>query len=230
MGAAVSKQVPEPPYTGLFCPAERTYDITCTNEQSLAGIYDIGANGKLQYRTKLTRAKHRVNVITVHRVSDDGQTADILAACRGGGLFLPGFCVKQHNPFVPRRTVVQNGKEVPIAYGETLWQRIKTTEISGIPERNTFKVGSTNTTARLVIGNADSMWAHWALLDITDTDLAHRVAAAYIHTLDNDSTGNLRVAQLKLYNNLDPTVEAMALAVVVGLEIRRGPLHRSSRE
>ncbi|KAF2211320.1 hypothetical protein CERZMDRAFT_85494 [Cercospora zeae-maydis SCOH1-5] len=240
MGAAVSEQAPEPPYRGRIYQPERTYDITCTDEQRLAGVYNIRENGKLQYRTNFTRAKHRVNVTTVHLVSDDGQAANILAACRGGGPFFPGFCVKLDNPFVPRKTVVKNGKEVPQAYGETFWQDIKTSESSRFPEPNTFKVGSrkfqcdadvrtSSTTARFFIGNANRAWAHWVLLDLTDTDLRRRVAAAYIHTLDDDNAGNLRVAQLKLYYHLDPTAEAMALAVIVGLEMRRGPLLWSSR-
>lgn len=59
------------------------------------------------------------------------------------------------------------------------------------------------------------------------TEPSRRVSAAYIHSLDNDSAGHVRVAQMKLYYNIDPLAEAMALAVIIGLEIRRGPLRSS---
>ncbi|WPB07221.1 uncharacterized protein RHO25_011882 [Cercospora beticola] len=231
MGAGRSHLVPEPPYTGPVYQPERTYDITCTDYQGLAGAYDIRQNGALRYHSKLTRAKHRIDVITVHRVSNDGRIEEVLAACRSGGHFSDRFGLKQGDPFVPGTTVIKKGREIPEVCDKKYWPRIKPFGKYGTTDESyAFEVGARKfrwqrTEARYFIGHADRVWAHWLLLDMTEP--SRRVSAAYIHSLDNDSAGHVRVAQMKLYNNIDPLAEAMALAVIIGLEIRRGPLRSS---
>ncbi|PPJ50554.1 hypothetical protein CBER1_05534 [Cercospora berteroae] len=231
MGAGRSTLAPELPYTGPVYQSERTYDIICTDYQGLAGAYDIRQNGALQYHSKLTRAKHRIDVITVHRVSNDGRIEDILAACRSGGHFSDRFGLKQGDPFVPGTTVIKKGREIPEVCEKKYWPKIKPFGKYGATDESyAFEVGPRKfrwqrTEARYFIGHADRVWAHWLLLDMTEP--SRRVSAAYIHSMDNDSAGHVRVAQMKLYYNIDPLAEAMALAVIIGLEIRRGPLRSS---
>lgn len=124
MGARLSALPPEPPYTGPVYQPERTYDITCTDFQGLAGAYDIRQNGALHYRTKLTRAKHRIDVTTVHRVSNEGRIEDILAACRSAGHF-ERFGLKQGDPFVPGTTVIKKGREIAEVCDKKYWPKIK---------------------------------------------------------------------------------------------------------